>query len=165
MANWLLPAPGFLEDLTDVPTAPTSAIETYAVASAIVKPTFEVQSAAQFLCGIDPTLTSVEKIIHGRCTDLFRARTGTLRAQEATPVAKFTSVQKLEEALQQGAVWASDPPRNAVVRCELREWPADTSSAHHENWASTWAAPVLPPLASKLYQESSLREPPKRSNV
>jgi anaerobic selenocysteine-containing dehydrogenase len=164
-ANWLLPAPGFLEELTDVPTAPTSAIETYAVASAIVKATPDVQSAAQFLCGIDPALTSVEKIIHGRCTDLFRAHAGTLRAQEATPVAKFTSVQKLEEALQQGSVWTSDPPHTADVRCELKEWPADTPSVHLENWASTWAAPVLPPLASKLYQESSLREPPERSNA
>jgi hypothetical protein len=124
-----------------------------------------VQSAAQFLCGIDPALTSVEKIIHGRCTDLFRAHAGTLRAQEATPVAKFTSVQKLEEALQQGSVWTSDPPHTADVRCELKEWPADTPSVHLENWASTWAAPVLPPLASKLYQESSLREPPERSNA
>ena len=36
-ADWLLPAPGFLEELTDVPTAPTSAIETYAVAPESVK--------------------------------------------------------------------------------------------------------------------------------
>ncbi len=36
-ADWLLPAPGFLEELTDVPTAPTSAIETYAVAPSLVK--------------------------------------------------------------------------------------------------------------------------------
>ena len=31
-AGWLLPAPGFLEELTDVPTPPTFSRETYAVA-------------------------------------------------------------------------------------------------------------------------------------
>ena len=35
--DWLLPAPGFLEELTDVPTAPASAVETYAVAPGLVK--------------------------------------------------------------------------------------------------------------------------------
>ena len=55
-AGWLLPAPGFLEELTDVPTPPTSARETYAVAQNLAAPPTEVQSAAQFLRQIDPTL-------------------------------------------------------------------------------------------------------------
>src|SRR5579863_5461204 len=109
-ADWLLPAPGFLEELTDVPTAPTSAIETYAVAPAIVKAASDVRGAAQFLSSIDSTLTSVDKIIHLRCADLFRARAGTLHGKENTPVTNFASVQKLEEALQQGAVWAGEAP-------------------------------------------------------
>ena len=163
-ADWLLPAPGFLEELTDVLTAPTSAIETYAVASAIAKQTFEARSAAQFLCGIDSTLASVDRIIHDRCADLFKAGAGTLHAKEEPPVGKIASAQKFEEALQQGAVWIGDPP-HARLRCELREWPAETPSAHLENWASAWSAPVLPPLASKLYQESSLREPPARRTL
>ena len=36
-ADWLLPAPGFLEELTDVPTAPTVSTETYAVTPALIK--------------------------------------------------------------------------------------------------------------------------------
>src|ERR1700730_12913761 len=66
-AEWLLPAPGFLEELTDVPTAPTSAIETYAVAPSLVKAPPAVQSAAQFLCGLDSSLSTTEKLIHSRC--------------------------------------------------------------------------------------------------
>lgn len=54
-ADWLLPAPGFLEELTDVPTAPAFAVETYAVAPSLVKPTSEVQSAAQFLAALEPS--------------------------------------------------------------------------------------------------------------
>jgi hypothetical protein len=164
-ADWLLPAPGFLEELTDVPTAPTSAIETYAVAPSLVKAPHVVQSAAQFLSGIDSTLNTPEQIIHARCEDLFRWRAGTLLGQETTPVAKVASVQKLEEQLWKGAVWVGETPHTGSWRCELQEWPATVSGAHPESWSTAWPAPVLPPLASKLYQESTLRESPERRNA
>src|SRR5208282_5179367 len=165
-----LPAPGFLEEMTDVPSAPASAIETYAVAPSLLKAPPEVRSAAQFLGGIDSALMPTEKIIHARCADLFRGRAGTLQGTEATPVKKFASVQKLEEQLWKGAIWIDEPPRFAAFRCELKEWPASVRPAHRVgsssvNWSRTWCAPVLPPLASKLYQESSLREAPEGRNV
>jgi hypothetical protein len=47
----------------------------------------------------------------------------------------------------------------------LKEWPADTRTERSEDWAAEWPAPVLPPLAIKLYQESSLREPPEKRNI
>ncbi len=171
-ADWLLPAPGFLEELTDVPAAPTSAMATYAVAPSWLKAPPEALSAAQFLGGLDPALIPVEKIIHLRCADLFRGRAGTLQgqSQEATPVAKVASVQKLEEQLWKGAVWIGEPSPSAAFRCELEEWPAAVPSApvlnrSSVNWTKQWRAPVLPPLASKLYQESSLREAPEGRNV
>ena len=77
-AGWLLPAPGFLEELTDVPTPPTSARETYSVALNLAAPATEVQSAAQFLLNIDATLPVVDKVIHARCEEIFRARQGTV---------------------------------------------------------------------------------------
>ncbi len=164
-ADWLLPAPGFLEELTDVPTAPTLAVETYAVAPSLVKAPAEVQSAAQFLSSIDPTLTTTEKIVHTRCAGLFRERIGTLIGRDTTSLAKFDTVQKFEEQLWNGAVWVGEPSRPESLRCELQAWPSAVTSAHPESWSTTWTAPVLPPLASKLYQESSLREPPERRNA
>lgn len=172
-ADWLLPAPGLLEDLTDVPTAPTSAVETYAVAPSLVKAPpevrrevqREVQSAAQFLASIDSTLTTPEKIIHARCADLFRGRSGTLHSQEVTPVAKLASVQKLEEELWKGAVWVGEAPHPDSLRCELKEWPSAVPSQNPEIWSNTWPAPVLPPLATKLYKESTLREAPEKRLV
>ena len=156
-ADWLLPAPGFLEELTDVPTAPAAAMETYAVAPALIKAPPEVLSAAQFLTSVDPSLTPVERIIHARCEELFRGRAGTLCAQESIPVEQIASVEKLEEQLRNGAVWMGEPPHPGGLKCELREWPANTGSAAALHSAA-WSAPVLPPLASKLYQESGLRE-------
>jgi len=161
-ADWLLPAPGFLEELTDVPTAPTSALETYAVAPGLVKPSAEVQNAAQLLASIDSTLTTPEEIIHARCADLFRGRSGTVHSQEVTPVATFASVQKLEEQLWKGAVWVGEAPHPASLRCEPQEWPASAAAVPSDTWSTTWPAPVLPSLATKLYRESSLREAPEK---
>jgi hypothetical protein len=164
-ADWLLPAPGFLEELTDTPTAPASPIATYAVAISISSKSSNMQSAAQFLATIDPSLPVAEKIIHTRCADLFHGRVGALHGKEVTPVAKFASVQNLEEQLWNGAVWVGEPSHPAVIRCEFKEWPAAVASPPPENWSTTWPAPVLPPLATKLYRESSLREPPERRDA
>ncbi|MGA8221386.1 MAG: hypothetical protein WB780_06990, partial [Candidatus Acidiferrales bacterium] len=98
-ADWLLPAPGFLEELTDVPTAPTFPTETYAVAPALIKSAVNAQSAAQFLCSTDSSLSTPEKIIHARCQELFHGRSGTVIGRETTPLADFASVQKFEEQL------------------------------------------------------------------
>jgi hypothetical protein len=165
IADWLLPAPGFLEELTDVPTAPTSATETYAVAPGLVKAQHEVQSAAQFLGNIDSSLTTPEKVIHARCEELFRGAGGSLLGLEATPIAKLASVEKLEEQLWKGSVWASDAPPSTSLRCELKEWPTALASAQLESWSTTWPQPVLPPLSTKLYRESNLLEPPEKRTV
>lgn len=163
-ADWLVPAPGFLEELTDVPTAPGSSIETYAVAPALVKKTSEVQSAAQFLASLDSNLLAPEKVIQTRCEDLFRLRGGTLYGQDAVRVSAMPSADKLKEQLWKGAVWAGEPSPTGL-RCELKEWPAPADSERAQGWSAEWATPVLPPLASKLYIESGLREAPARGNA
>lgn len=158
-SQWLLPAPGFLEELTDIPTAPTSSLESYAIATQLAKPVFEAYSAAQFLGRIDASLPTVENVILSRCQNLFRGKGGTLYGKEITPVAKFESAQKLQAQLEAGtAIWIGDPPAVGGVRCELKEWPSEVIAESRQTWASTWTAPVLPPLATKLYRESSLRE-------
>jgi hypothetical protein len=156
-ADWLLPAPGFLEELTDVPTAPTSAVETYAVAPSLTKAAHRTRSCAEFLASVDPSLLSAEKIIHSRCAELFRTRRGNLRSQEDIPVAKVASVRKLEEQLWSGGVWVGEPASGESIRCALKQWPA-ADAGSPSNSSATWAAPVMPPLATKLYQESGLRE-------
>lgn len=158
--DWLLPAPGFLEELTDVPTPPTAGAPLYAVAQNLVPMPPAVQSATQFLRQIDPTLPEVDKLIHTRCEDIFRSRQGTLFGEQTTEVAKIASAQHLEEQLRLGAVWMGSPPKAGTFRCELKSWPEDASVAPTAEWDEAWVPPVLPPLASKLYQESNLRVPP-----
>ncbi|HTY84265.1 MAG TPA: hypothetical protein VMB19_08595 [Silvibacterium sp.] len=164
-ADWLLPAPGFLEELTDVPTPPTSVLETYGVAVQLSHPPSEVQSAAQFLASCDSSLPTVEAAICARCEVLFRGCRGTLYSESATPISKIESAQKLEEALWKGAVWVGDPPDAELLRCDVKEWPTPSAGVSNENWSAGWRAPVLPPLAAKLYKESTLRDAPDRRNA
>jgi hypothetical protein len=161
-SGWLLSAPGFLEELTDIPTPPTSAVETYAIASPQAKPHFGIQSSAQFLASLDPALPTVKKVIHDRCVDLFRRRHGTVYGPEVTSVARFNSAQSLEAELGKASIWVGDPPSPGGLKCELQEWPPAITAETRQNWASAWNAPVMPPLATKLYRESNLREAPDR---
>jgi hypothetical protein len=59
-ADWLLPAPGFLEEKTDMPTAPGSAIDLHATVEPLVAPPAGLKSAAEFLAGIDPGIAGQE---------------------------------------------------------------------------------------------------------
>jgi hypothetical protein len=161
-ADWLLPSPGFLEELTDVPTASTSAMDTYALAVNLTIQPEAAKNAAQFLAKIDSTLPDVEKLIHSRCEELFQGKQGTIFGEQPIPVAKFESAQKLEEQLRKGALWVSDPPRAIGFHCVLKEWPVSTAPSQPTGWASAWLPAVFPPLAAKLYQESNLREAPAR---
>ena len=164
-ADWLLPAPGFLEELTDIPTAPTSGVETYSIAVNLLTPAAEIQSAAQFLSQIGAGLPEADKVIHARCEEIFKARAGTVFVGKAVPLTQFESAQKLEEQLRSGGVWMNDAPRSGNLPCTLKQWPADAGGAPALDWASSWAPPVLPSLAGKLYQESNLREVPARRSA
>jgi hypothetical protein len=88
-ADWLLPAPGFLEELTDVPTAPASAIATYAIAAPLLKPEHEVSTAVEWVGG------SVEQAIRARCEHIG---------------ADY-------EKLLAGDVWVDDPKNSKPLRC------------------------------------------------
>jgi anaerobic selenocysteine-containing dehydrogenase len=163
-ADWLLPAPGFLEELTDVPTPPAYSVATYALAPSLTKANFDTRSGAQFLANIDASSATPEQIIHTRCNNLWRDRKGTLYGQETTPLTSVASAQELEKQLWKGAVWVGEPA-SAGVPCTLKEWPTPVTAPGIEDWAHRWSAPVLPPLASKLYIESNLREKPEGRNA
>jgi len=159
-ADWLLPAPGFLEEPTDIPTSSGAARETYALAQAMVAPVTEVRSAAQFLARVDANLPAVEEVIRGRCRELFQARHGNLHRERVTPVSSLASAKEVEEELRKGAVWVGEAAREGGLHCRLDQWPWAAAIRPSRNWTDAWVPGALPPLAAKLYQESSLREPP-----
>jgi hypothetical protein len=119
-----------------------------------------VQTAAQFLRTIDATMPAVEKVISARCQEILRAQKGTVYGEHPVAVAKVDTAQHLEEQLRQGAVWMGEPPKQGKFQCLLKEWPVESHVTPATSWAMNWAPPVLPALATKLYQESNLREAP-----
>ena len=161
--DWLLPSPGFLEESTDLPTPPTSAVATYGIAPNLFTSSAQAKTAAEFLLQIDSSLPAIDQTIHARCEEIFRSRRGTVHAEKPLPVTSFESAAKLEDALRAGAIWLDDASPTHALKCPLREWPTDNRTFVHTNWANAWAQPVMPTLAAKLYQESSLRETPQRS--
>jgi hypothetical protein len=162
-ADWLLPAPGFLEESTDLTTPPTSAVAIYGFTPSLLTPPLPVKTAAEFLQQIDSSLPTVDQTIHTRCEGIFRARRGTVHAEKQSPVASLESAAKLEEALRAGGVWVDEPSSASASKCTLREWPTESPTRTSGNWANAWAPPVMPTLAAKLYRESSLREAPQRN--
>lgn len=164
-ADWLLPAPGFLEELTDVPTPPGSAVESYTIAPSLTKPGFETRSAAQLLASVDRTLDTTQAVIHQRCAEIFRSRKGSLNRAEAIPVSRVTSVEEFEKQLGEGAVWMGEPVPAKSLHCDLKEWPSNSAAEGSVDWARGWRVSVLPPLTSKLIVESTLREAPAGRNA
>ena len=164
-ADWLLPSPGFLEEFTDVPTAPTAARENYGIAINLVPQPEGTRTSGQLLATIDSSLPTVEKTITSRCEQIFHSKHGAVYGDTVQAVAQMESAKKLEEQLRAGAIWVGDAPRATSLHCRLKEWPAPTRIEPGSDWAVEWPAPVLPPLAGKLYQESNLREAPERSRA
>ena len=97
--DWLLPAPGFLEELTDVPTAPTSGTETYSIGMNLLTQPTETKSAAQLLGKIDSTLPDMEKLIHARCEQLYQAKLGTIYADQPIAVREIRVRSKIGRAI------------------------------------------------------------------
>jgi len=162
-ADWLLPSPGFLEEATDLPTPPTSARAVYGIAPSLLTASAEVRTAADFLQQIDATLPTIEQSIHARCEAIFRSRRGSVCGEKSSPITGFESAAKFEDALRAGAVWLDESPSATPLKCALKTWPTNNPAHTSGNWANTWAPPVMPTLAAKLYRESSLRETPQRS--
>jgi hypothetical protein len=107
----------------------------------------------------------VEDGIKARCAALHRAGDGVLVQTDAVPVDGIESPAKLYEELVKGAVWTGGKAQAGTLRCELKSWPAAAVVESPPGWTGHWCAAVLPPLAAKLFQESSLREAPARRQV
>jgi hypothetical protein len=135
-ADWLLPAPAFLEELTDVPAAPTSALATYSIAPALMAAPAGVKSMAQFLAEVDDSIGTVESEIAARAP----------------------------AGLRPGEVWSGPSARPAPLWCHLRDWPRAVAHSADSSWTASFKLPVLPPLAGKLYRESDLQPAPERRN-
>ena len=108
-AGWLLPAPGFLEELTDVPSRPLPLSRRMRWPR--IWSRLQRSPERRTVPGADRSHIAGGGESHPRALrEIFRARQGTVYGEHPIAVTKIDSAQHFEEQLRQGAVWMGDPP-------------------------------------------------------
>lgn len=168
-ADYVLPAPVYMEAVQDAPAACDSRTASFGVAPAILAPPEEVIEPADFVLRAAGESGSVADLIRQRADAIHEAGRGTVwnyAEGSETAVKEIASADDLWKAFESGARWNDvEAPANArpapyaapdVAAIERRAEPAGFPLALAPcGWRGT-AGPVSP-LFSKLYEESHLR--------
>ena len=156
-ADIVLPVPAVFETWDEVATAPDATRASFALAAAVGSAPAGVEPAHRLLGRLsgwadnayDEALNAqVAAIQQSRRGDVFFLGDGTSR-----PLKEIESAAKLRECLNAGACWVDEAAATAL-KCTL----PDKLPAAGPPGEAAWLESVLPPLASKIYQESTLRK-------
>ncbi|MGJ5818297.1 molybdopterin-dependent oxidoreductase [Paludibaculum fermentans] len=156
-APCVIPVPANLESADDAVEPFDALAASYSVAQALLPAPQGVAAAHAFLGRLagwaeDEYTTAqakrVEAIHAAKRGSIFDPAAGT-----TTAVAEFKEAAKLQEALQQGGCWQDDAAAPKLLNCTV---PATLGKAMVAP-GNNWTAAVMPPLATKIYQESTLR--------
>ncbi|MGC4056294.1 MAG: hypothetical protein QM757_46430 [Paludibaculum sp.] len=156
-APCVIPVPANLETADDAAEPFDAVAASYSVAQALLPPPQGVAPAHAFLGRLagwaeDEYTTEQKK----RVEAILAAKRGSIfdpAAGSSTAVSEFKDAAKLQEALQQGGCWQDDVAAPRVLKCTVPAMPAKAAAVRSSNWT----AAVMPPLATKIYQESTLR--------
>lgn len=156
-APCVIPVPANLESSDDAAQPFDAVAGSYALAAAVLPAPAGVAPAHSFLGRLAgwtedvydaERMKRIEAIFAGKRGSIFDPATG-----EATAVGECKDAAKLRESLEQGGVWQDEAPAPKALRCAV---PEPLGSGVRQT-AGNWTAAVLPPLATKIYQESTLR--------
>ncbi|WP_321474793.1 hypothetical protein [uncultured Paludibaculum sp.] len=156
-APCVIPVPANLEAADDAVEPFDAVTASYSVAPAILPAPQGVTPAYAFLGRLagwaEDAYTSaqakrVEAILAAKRGSMFDPAAGSM-----TAVSEFKDAAKLQEALQLGGCWQDDALAPKALTCTVPAATAKPASVQSSNWT----AAVLPPLATKIYQESTLR--------
>lgn len=156
-APCVVPVPAYLEAADDAGTPFDATADSYALAAAVLPAPAGVIPAHAFLAKLagwreeawtEERTRRVEALLTAKRGSVFDPSTG-----EATAMSEFTGAAKLVEALEAGACWRDEPVAPKALRVAVPEG----ATARVAAVAGNWSAAVLPPLATKIYQESTLR--------
>jgi hypothetical protein len=155
-AQAIVPSPVFQEALDDV-TAPFDAtVSSFSLAPALLPTPAVTRTPQDFLARvINGGESGYEEAVLSQVTAIYSAKRGSVFVfSEAAgkPVKDFESAEKLRDQLLAGAVWTDDASATPLT-CKV---PA-TLPDGYGGAGLTWTTAVLPPLATKLYQESTLK--------
>jgi anaerobic selenocysteine-containing dehydrogenase len=155
-AQAVVPAPVFQETLDDV-TAPFDArVASFSLAPALLPTPAVTRTPQDFLARvINGGESGYEDAVLAQVTAIYAAKRGSVfvfSEASSKPVTDFESAAKLRDQLLAGAVWTDDAA-TTPLRCTV----PSTLPAAYGNPGANWTTAVLPPLATKLYQESTLK--------
>jgi hypothetical protein len=156
-APCVIPVPANLETIDDAAEPFDALAASYSVAQALLPAPQGVAPAHAFLGRLagwaeDEYAAEQKK----RVDAIHAAKRGSIfdpAAASTTAVTEFKDAAKLQEALQQGGCWQDDAAVPKVLKCTVPATLARAAAVQSSNWT----AAVMPPLATKIYQESTLR--------
>ena len=151
-ADFVLPVAVYPEVTDDIPAAIDAAAATFRLARPLVTAPKGMMSPVEFVC----TLAGIEAgdPLRERAAAIHAAGRGTLISYadaQSTPV-KETNVEAFWKALHEGGCWIDESGGFTVA--ELR---APGPAVVALTWEMRAERGPMPPLISKLYQESNLR--------
>jgi hypothetical protein len=168
-AQYIVPGPAFLEAFEEAPTPPVAASPSWAVARPLVDCPPGAVPAALLLNKLGGNELNLESLLKERLGAIQGAARGTVFTPAgAKPIGDFKDADALWAAITAGGVWtgettaAPERPRRFGVR-EISNSPALAADAGYPLTLLPYAlrgasgTAALPPLLTKVYQESLLR--------
>jgi hypothetical protein len=159
-AEYVIPAPVYLESVEDVPAPFDARTETFSLAAQLLQPPAGVIAPADFLARIEPSIGRPGDALAARLAAVYKTRRGSVISYKdgsSTPLDGFKSAEDLRQALLAGAVWVDRQVSEAPLpRFCFAGNGRPVSPAAGYGWRGVHGLSVSPVL-SKLYQESGLR--------
>ena len=170
-ANYILPSPAFLESVEELPTPPTATRASLSFAAQLLKPPTGAVTAAEVMAKISGVQFSMVDLIEERVAAIQEAKHGEVFSPDGSskPVSEFKDAAALWTSLGAGAVWTTAPPAAKAPRSfRMATAEIQTQSSLPDDaafplvllpyaWRGASGSGALPPLMTKVYQESLLR--------
>ena len=180
-AGYTIPTPVFLESLEEVPVPVNAPVAALALAAPLVAPAPGLADPVAMITG-----EAGADIIKQRVAAIHNTGRGTVFTPadgKSTPLAEVKSPDELWKALNEGAAWLDEPggPRapgkfSLLGAAELGALERAAEGRLHANppgplvvvpsgWRGVTGTGLTPPLLTKIWQESDLREPASHAAV
>ncbi|MCW5980262.1 MAG: molybdopterin-dependent oxidoreductase [Bryobacteraceae bacterium] len=163
-AEWIVPAPVFLETLQDTPPAPDAVEASFRISDAFLPPPPDAIDAVTLLARLAGEEMAPAKALEERAAAIHASGNGALTKAgdaEALPVTALDSAE-FWQSLKDGGEWRWSKETGGVEPARLFPPGAGLSvePVRAAERVSGWRPAGVSPLLAKLWQESELKERP-----
>lgn len=173
-SDYLIPAPAFLESMTDVPSTATSAVATFALSTPLLKKEegtiepVEVMKEIATRMNLPMEIPIQEELLKKKVEAIHSQQRGVIFSyvdQSSTPMKEVSSANDFWTKLTEGAIWIDEPARQSQPnRFTLGISPNNKDAASvgllliPYGWKGATSYSQVSPILSKVFQESELRD-------